>query len=465
MSNRSSSLAPSDIGAIEQPPCRPPLEIIEQNGEWLVREYRLKPQAATVFDTHHGRLDAMRAAREKMQTDRHPCLLRWDDTDLVGGLYWNELFEELRVEYSDLLEGWVIVPASDHYLFQAGDSLEPVCQTARAVQRQYDFKRLAVYDTDGTERDSFEHRFIRHDIAASGVHFDRDQPLGAGEATDESGDDATATTDTGDVSAASPASTLMAAIPDLTELGELNTSGPVFRYRATWDDGQLARIDLLDPDLASNRAVVRQFTSIIDNWQSLSDHDHVTTVYEVGPSPAAWIAYSAAEGSVADLAASLSRDARLQIIADVAAAIDTARRHDVARIGIAPESVLITSRDNPVRASLAGWGLDHAVAAALGDTVVTPYTAPEQLSEEWAATTPIYQLGALAYRLLCHMAPFNDADDLEGAIREGVLTEPTALADVPAAVDSVLRRAMAPTPAQRYTTATTVSDKLTTIFS
>ncbi len=457
-----SSLAPSDIGAVQQPPCRPPLEIIEADGEWLVREYRLKPEEATVFESHHGRLDAMRAARDKMQADHHPCLLRWDDDDIVGGLYWNELFDELRVEYSELLDSWVIVPAADHYVFQARENLEQVRQTARTVQRQYDFKRLAVYDSDGTERDALEHRFIRNDIAASGVRFNRGQPLGAKEATAENSEDTTENGD--DVTAASPTSTLMAAIPDLTELEELDTAAPVFRYRATWEDDQLARIELLDPELASNRAAVRAFTSIIDDWQSLSDHDCVTTVYEVGPSPAAWIAYSAGEGTVTDLETTLSREECLQIVADVATAIDAANQQAVQQTAISPETVLVTADAKQRRASLAGWGLEQAVTRALDDTIVTPYTAPEQLSNEWTAATPVYQLGALAYRLLCHMAPFRDAEDLEQAIRDGEPTEPSAVADVPSTVDTVVRRAMSPVPDQRYTDATTFSDKLTTIL-
>ena len=457
MSNRSSELTTIDTGAVDQPPCRPPLEIIEADSEWLVREYHLKQGETTVFDRHPGRLDAMRAANDKMYADRHPCLLRWDDEDIVGDLYWNELFEVLRVEYSDLLDAWVVVPDSDHFVFRSGSDIEEVCNAARVIQRQYDFKEIEVFDKAGNKRETFDHRFIRHDIAASGVRFQRDRPFET--PSEASAEEETADSDA-DESAASPTSTLMAAIPDLTELEELETSGAVFQYRATWDNDQLSRIALLNPEHVSNRDAVRQFTGIVDDWQTLSDHTTVATVYEIGPSPAAWIAYEAGAGSLEEHLPQLDREARLQLIDDVAAAIDHARQQNVQPTQITPTTVRIRETEQGVRGALAGWGLQWETELVLGSQPVTPYTAPEQLRGESQPTTPIYQLGTLAYRLLCETTPFDNAESLARAISRGSVSTPSEQADLPTGVDGVFRRAMSPVPEQRYTRAEAVSENL-----
>ena len=460
MSDRSTGSASAPATPVGQPPCRPPLEIIEVDSQWLVREYHLKRGNATVFERFPGRIDAMRAANDRMYADRHPCLLRWDDHDIVGDLYWNELFEQLHVEYSELLGAWVVVPEADHFVFQSGTDVERVCEAARVVQRQYDFKQISVFDEEGTRRETFNHRFIRHDIAASGVRFERGRPL----ATSEPSPDDERVRDTGragpDESVTSPTSTLMAAIPDLTELEAVETSGTVFRYRATWDNEQLSRIALLNPAYVSDRAIVRQFTHVIDDWQTLSDRATVATVYEIGPSPAAWVAYEAGVGSLETQLPQLPREARLQVIDDIAAAIDHATRHDVQPTQITPATVRIHETDGAVRATLAGWGLQWATRSALDAQPVTSYTAPEQLDDEVRPTTPVYQLAALAYRLLCQTPPFSAAGELTRAIGEGSPPVPSDRADLPPAVDTVLRRAMSPVPEQRYTRARTVSENL-----
>lgn len=447
MSDTASEWTAAD-GQVDQPPCLPPVEIIESGGEWLVREYHLKRGDPTVFDRHPGRLDALRAANDRMQADRHPCLLRWDAPDIVGDLYWNGLFEQLHVEYSDLLGAWVVVPAADHYVFQSGQDIEAVCNAARVVQRQYDFKEIVVFDEAGNRRETFDHRFIRHDIAASGVRFQRDRPFGTpkGASADDSGDDgADAQSD------AAPTSTLMAAIPDLTDLEELETSGAVFRYRATWDNDRLSITELLNPEYVSNRDAVRRFTAIIDDWQTLSDHGGIATVYEIGPSPAAWIAYEAGSGAVADHLPDLPRASRLRILEDVAAAIDHARGQNVQPTQITPRTVRVRETDESVQGALAGWGLQWETEAVLGTRPVTPYTAPEQLDGETHATTPVYQLATLAYRLLCETEPFGDVEDRQRAIKQGSTPVPSGCADLPTAVDSVIRRGMSPVPDQRYT--------------
>jgi len=94
---RGDSPIPDPLGSVGLPPCNSPIEVIEGDDRYFVREYKRNPSEATVFSTHDRRMTAMRAASNKLTEDHHPCTLRWDTHDSVGEIYWNEHFEELRV--------------------------------------------------------------------------------------------------------------------------------------------------------------------------------------------------------------------------------------------------------------------------------------------------------------------------------------------------------------------------------
>jgi hypothetical protein len=451
-------LASSEIGAISQPPCEPPIEILEAGREWLVREFKIKQDDVTVYSSHSSRIDAMRAGQERMDEHRHPCLLRWDTPDSVGDIYWNELFECLRVERSDLLDGWVVVPGDDFFVFQCADDVEHAFRYARAVQRQYDFKHLEVRAEDGTVEKSVDHRFLRHSITDSGVRFDRGRPLRTGTAAGNgTGTDAEDDRNTGTVT---PPSTLMAAVPDFMELEQVDSTGPIHTYRGPWTEDRPALIVLLDPDHTGVGAAVEEFKSVVEDWKWLAGNQRITTVFDAGKDSDAWIAYQEGHASAGEIAADLSMRSRLQVVADVAAALDVAAREGVTRTAVRPAAVRIVSQTEPARASLAEWGLRRAVLTTLDRRVVTPYTAPEELDGERTETTPVYQLGAFAYRLLCERTPFSEMDEPEPAIRAGALSDPSTVADVPEALDSILRRAMSTDPADRFESATDLSSRL-----
>ncbi|WP_424002010.1 hypothetical protein ACOZ4I_00665 [Haloarcula salina] len=451
--------AAAGSAAVPRPPCRPPLELAEADGEWLVREYRRDRAAAATFAAYDRRIDAMRAGQERMDADRHPCLLRWDAPDIVGDIYWNELFERLAVERSPMLDAWVVAPDGEPVVFHAASDLEGAYEAGKRVLREYDFKRLEVRREDGTTEETVEHRFLRHGIAESGVRFDRERlPATASESTPTDDDDDE--TDPLDIGPATPSSTLMAAIPDLTQLEELDTSGYVHRYRGTWTDGEDARIALLDPDRSGERVAAKRFVTTVEDWRALADEPTVATVYDVGVSPSPWVAYHAGEGSAERLAGDLSLDSRLRLVEDVAAAVDAAAGRDVYATAIRPDSVRIRSRDEPARAALAGWGVERAVRTAFDERPVTPYTAPEQLAGAIATTTAVYQLGAVAYRLLCGREPFRGEGSLRDAIQNEAVRPPSDGTGVPSGVDAVVRRAMATDPERRYASAEAFADAL-----
>jgi hypothetical protein len=73
------------LGAVAPPPCRPPLELVELDG-WVLEVYRQGERSGETIETFDSRLEAMRVANEVMNAEFHPCIVRWDDRDVVGGL-------------------------------------------------------------------------------------------------------------------------------------------------------------------------------------------------------------------------------------------------------------------------------------------------------------------------------------------------------------------------------------------
>ncbi|MFC6864875.1 hypothetical protein ACFQGE_15590 [Halomicroarcula sp. GCM10025817] len=433
-----------------------PLELREDDEEWVLCAYREGP--ATPISTHEARIGGVRAGRETMDDDGHPCLLQWGATDRLGNVYWNPLYERLEVRYDDLLEAWAVVPAEGHVLFETAPAKQRACSLGRSVQHAYHFKHLEVYSPDDERQQVVDHRFVEDPPAApasAGVADDPEQSTdGDAGPTDGSPDDDSPT----------PAQVLDAAIADLSAVTDVDTSGPVHRYRATDADDEPVEIATLSPAFTSDRSVMTAFMSAVTDWETIADAAHVTAVRDVGIGPAPWVAYPAGEGTLVDHVADLSMRQRLRVVCDLASALDIATRYDLPRRGIRPETVCLVARGDEMRATLSDWGLQWAVTDAVGEQLVTPYTAPEQLDGETTPTTGTYQLGALAYRLLVDRAPFEADVDLAAAIREGDLTPPGQVNQAASPLDDVLARAMEPEPRDRYTSATAFRDRLVDAF-
>jgi hypothetical protein len=433
---------------------RPSIEIIERWDEWVVEEYDGGHRDGETYATYERRIDAIRGAKSRMDDDGHPCLLKWDAEDIVGNIYWNPLFEELELRYDRLLEAWAVVPAESHYLFGTASTLDDALDAARLMQRRYDFKHLDVYTRDGTHRKRIDHRFIRQSLAKSGVRFEKRDRSGA--ATDAAAigglgwDDEEASADDEAAPESMPASALVAAVSDLTEVTVESTEGPIHRYLATWTDGEPATVAALAPEYSSHNAAVDAFTNVTEAWASMADSTHVTTVFDTGIGPSPWVAYRASDVDFAAYGDELSIGTQLRVCREIAIGQEVARRSGMAGIGVAPGNVCVVDENDTKRITLSNWGLHWQVSRALHADRVTPYTAPEQLDGSVTTTTGVYQLGAFAYRLLTGTAPFTEATDLKTAIHEESPAPPSRRGRVPNAVDDVLSRAMAADPSGRF---------------
>lgn len=432
-------------------PRNPPLEIIEVDGEWVLETYQSGRRDGVTFSTHDSQIEAMRAGKTRMDEDIHPCLLRWDAPDIVGNIYWNPLFREVEVRYDEMMQRWVVVPEAGHFLFHTSGDRRQACEYGQTVKRKYDFRHLVVYTPDGHRQREVDHRFVRQSLGKSGVRFDRSKLRGSADTEDEdedAGEDEV-------LPGTTPARALSAAVPDITQVQVLDAEGAIHRYRAAWTDERDARILALSADHSRANPAVNSFTDAVDRWKTVEHDDRVTTVLDSGIGPSPWVAYPAGDGSLADRLDDLDLRSRLDVVSAVAGALDVGTRHGVAPRGVTPETVRLRAAGGSWQATLSDWGLTRAVRATVFDPPVTPYTAPEQLDGTDAATTGVYQLGALAYRLLADTAPFADAPDLEAAIRNGDRSSVTQHSDVPSGVERVLSQAMALDPADRYSQATT----------
>ena len=158
----------------------------------------------------------------------------------------------------------------------------------------------------------------------------------------------------------------------------------------------------------------------------------------------------------------LPLDQALEIAREVASALGYAHEHGVVHRDIKPENVLLESG----HAVVADFGVARAVWELAGDrltetgiAVGSPaYMSPEQAGaeERLDGRSDIYALGCVLYEMLVGEPPFTGptpravaAKHLRQSVPSARITRP----GVPAAVDQVIRTALAKVPADRFSDA------------
>jgi hypothetical protein len=454
---------------IEEVPQNPPLEIAVQGDIWVVEEYSGGSRSGTTFSTHNTQMDAVRTAKSKMDDDNHPCVLRWESADSVTNLYWNPDYECLEVRYDPLLEAWTVVPEVSNCAISIEESWREAFEAGKDLQGEYNFKYLRIYDRDGEIYEEREHRFLRNNLTKSGVLFESDAvevtseqaPEPADDSPPESeADDSTEEEDT-DIAVTKPATPGMlgVSIPDVTKVEFIDTDGILHRYATPWGDGTNAQVIAIAQKYAADELIRDAFNRHLSQWEASVDSQYVASIYEQGKDPTHWVAYRAGETSVEMIGHDLTIGDRISIIESVADAIATMFESGPNVCGIRPENLRLWNVRGEWNVAVANWGIEWAVNDAIGATFVTPFTAPEQLWGELTPSTPIYQLGCVAFWLFCESDPV-DADNLDQAIRDGAVRSPSTIAGVPNGVGSAIEQAMATDPDDRYQTVDEFFDDL-----
>ena len=191
-------------------------------------------------------------------------------------------------------------------------------------------------------------------------------------------------------------------------------------------------------------------------------HPNVVTVYEVGREQnTSFIAMEYVEGEsltqVAAQGARLDIAARVDIVRQVAQALQHAHERGVIHRDIKPGNILVT-RDRRVK--VADFGIGKLLASGTGDLTRTgqmlgspAYMSPEQIrGEKLDGRSDLFSLGVVFYELLTGSRPF-PGDSITTLVYQILHTEPRdpleLRGDLPPATREVFARLLAKAPDKR----------------
>ena len=236
-------------------------------------------------------------------------------------------------------------------------------------------------------------------------------------------------------------------------------------YRAT--DLRLKRqvaVKLLAPQLARDERFRRRFVAESQVAASL-EHPHILPVYDAGEAKGLlYIARRYVEES--DLKrllrdqAPLTPARTLELLGEVADALDVAHERGLIHRDVKPSNILISLQAGREHSYLADFGLtqrtgDGGTNRATTQIVGTAdYIAPEQIErEDVDPRADVYALGCVLYECLTGEVPFPHDSDLAVLWAHMRADPPRASerrAELPEAIDRVIAKALAKVPEKRY---------------
>jgi serine/threonine-protein kinase len=147
-------------------------------------------------------------------------------------------------------------------------------------------------------------------------------------------------------------------------------------------------------------------------------------------------------------------DEAVTLAADVAAGLAAAHAAGVVHRDVKPANIVLGDDGVPHLVDFGIARADDLTAMTRADHVLgtASYLSPEQARGEVPGpASDVYALGCVLHELLTGRPPFTGDTPLAVAYKH-VHDEPPRLADVPADVEAVVRRALAKDPAERYAT-------------
>ena len=231
---------------------------------------------------------------------------------------------------------------------------------------------------------------------------------------------------------------------------------------------RLTALKLLARELYTDDEIRGRFEREADLVAQL-DHPNIVTVYDRGAEDdQLWISMQFISGSdAASVDIDVLAPARaVQIVAEVAAALDFAHANGVLHRDIKPANILLAKAPigQPERVLLTDFGIagvrDSDTTLASGDTITATlaYAAPEQLGgRQLDHRADQYSLGCTLYWLLTGSAPFPNGNPAK-VIHDHLYSPPPSVRatrpDLPPQLDAVLARAMAKRPEDRFDSCT-----------
>jgi serine/threonine-protein kinase len=224
--------------------------------------------------------------------------------------------------------------------------------------------------------------------------------------------------------------------------------------------GRVVALKVLTADLAGNRSFRQRFIREAQTAARL-DHPNIVPVFDAGESDGLlYIAMKYIDGvdlgNVLDAEDRLSPQRTVELLADIADALDIAHGAGLVHRDVKPGNVLV---DN-ARSYLTDFGLTKRIASrtaltAAGRTVGTAaYLAPEQIrGQDVDARTDLYAFGCVLYECLTGDVPFirdTDMAVLWAHLEQEPEPPSSQVAELPSELDGVFAKALAKRKEDRY---------------
>ena len=239
--------------------------------------------------------------------------------------------------------------------------------------------------------------------------------------------------------------------------------GSVYLAEDTKRGGPVA-LKLLVPQLARDESFRRRFLRESQLAASL-DHPHVVPIVAAGEEDGVlYLAMRHIEGS--DLRELLRREGTLEperaldLLAEVAGALDTAHAAGLVHRDVKPGNILLTEDTGDEHTYVCDFGLARHVSSASSLTTdrgligTIDYIPPEQIEGgSIDGRADVYSLGCVLFECLAGARPFDRESELSVVFAH--LNEPPPRLsdlrpDLPGAFDDVFATALAKSPADRY---------------
>ncbi|HKP38640.1 MAG TPA: protein kinase [Pyrinomonadaceae bacterium] len=260
--------------------------------------------------------------------------------------------------------------------------------------------------------------------------------------------------------------------------------GSVYRGKHVLMDKTVA-IKVLRPSLAVDDAVVARFSREAKAASRIS-HPHAVSVTDFGEAEngVVFLIMEYLDGrtlkEVINSEGALPLDEAVEIIRQVAGALDAAHGQGVVHRDLKSDNIMLVSHNGDRWAKVLDFGIAKIQQAeGVRDMDITEanlvvgtpqYMSPEQCSQMGPldARSDIYSLGIIVYEMLAGKVPFTGESPTVIMMKQVQDPAPSILSarpELPEETDAIIKRALAKQPLDRYQTAGDFSSALTSLVA